>query len=76
MGRAPDGKKEVVKLKITLKNVNVVSHRHFMSQSAKAAGGSDVDILEEVGFRFEELTIEHPEAGTATSWSWNKPNRS
>jgi len=75
MGRAPDGKKEVVKQKITLKDVKIVSHRQYMDKSAKDSGGADVDVLEEVGFRFGEIQIENPEAGTATSWSWKTPNR-
>jgi len=75
MGRAPDGKKEVVKQKITLKDVKIVSHRQYMDKSAKESGGADVDVLEEVGFRFGEIQIENPEAGTATSWSWKTPNR-
>ena len=75
MGRAPDGKKEVVKQKITLKGVKVVEHRQFMDRSAKDAGSADVDVLEEIGFRFNDIVIENPEAGTATSWSWTTPNR-
>jgi type VI protein secretion system component Hcp len=75
MGRTADGKKEVVRQKITLKEVKVVSHRQYMDKSAKEAGSSDVDVLEEVGFRFSDLQIENPEAGTATTWSWKLPNR-
>jgi type VI secretion system secreted protein Hcp len=73
VGRSPDGAKEVVQERITLKDAVIVSVDRYSLMSAKSATDADVDYLEDVGFRYRQIMVENPEAGTSTSDDWNEP---
>ena len=75
VGRAEDGKKESVKERITLKDAVVVSAERYSENHAKDTVEHDVDHLEDLGFRYRQILVENPEAGTSTSDDWLSPNR-
>ena len=74
VGRPEDGSKEIVVEKITLKDCNIVSVDRYSHSSAKQVVESDVDYLEDIGFRFKTIMVENPEAGTSTSDDWDTPD--
>jgi len=73
VARGPDGKKEIVVEQIKLSDAVIVSVDRYSSNSAKASVDSDVQHLEDVGFRFRKIEVENKEAGTATSDDWYQP---
>ncbi len=73
VGRSEDGAKEIVQERITLKDAIIVSVDRYSSVSAKAAVDSDVDYLEDVAFRYRQIMVENPAAGTSTSDDWHTP---
>jgi type VI secretion system secreted protein Hcp len=73
VGRSEDGAKEIVQERITLKDAIIVSIDRYSHSSAKANVDSDVDYLEDVAFRYRQIMVENPAAGTSTSDDWNEP---
>ncbi|HWL86524.1 MAG TPA: type VI secretion system tube protein TssD [Polyangiaceae bacterium] len=69
--RGPDGKKVIVVEQIKLTDAVITSVERYSAASAKAAVETDVQHLEDVGFRFRKIEVENKEAGTATSDDWN-----
>ena len=59
--------------RITLKDAIIVSIDRYSHSSAKANVDSDVDYLEDVAFRYRQIMVENPAAGTSTSDDWNEP---
>lgn len=75
VGRSTDGAKEIVLERITLKDAIIVEVKRYSDASAKATTKTDVDYLEDVAFRYREIMIENPDAGTSASDDWDTPGR-
>jgi type VI secretion system secreted protein Hcp len=73
--RSADGMKEEPYEVITLKDAKIVSVNRYSDKSAKDTSDSDVNHLEDIGFRFRAILVENPQAGTSTSDDWDKPHR-
>jgi type VI secretion system secreted protein Hcp len=73
VGRSADGAKEIVQERITLSDAVIVSVDRYSHLSAKAAVDADVDYLEDVAFRYRQIMVENPAAGTSTSDDWHQP---
>jgi type VI secretion system Hcp family effector len=73
VGRSEDGAKEVVEERITLTDAVVVAVDRYSNADAKATVSSDVDYLETIAFRYRQIMVENPAAGTSTSDDWNEP---
>jgi type VI secretion system secreted protein Hcp len=74
VGRSDDGTKEVVQERITLKDAIIVAIDRYSHKSAKATVESDTDYLEDISFRYRQIMVENPAAGTSTSDDWNQPS--
>lgn len=75
VGRSEDGAKEVVQERITLTDAIIVGVDRYSHASAKAAVDADVDYLEDVSFRYRQIMVENPAAGTSTSDDWHEPGK-
>ncbi|WP_394822144.1 type VI secretion system tube protein TssD [Pendulispora albinea] len=73
VGRDKDGKREIVVEQIKLTDAVITSVERYSSASAKATVDTDVQHLEDIGFRFRKIEVENKEAGTATSDDWLTP---
>jgi len=73
VGRSDDGVKEIIQERITLKDAVIVGVDRYSHSSAKANVDSDVDYLEDIAFRYRQIMVENPAAGTSTSDDWNEP---
>ncbi|MCL2725577.1 MAG: type VI secretion system tube protein Hcp [Polyangiaceae bacterium] len=73
VGRSDDGAKEIVQERITLKDAIIVSVNRYSHKSAKDVKESDMDYLEDIAFRYRQIMVENPAAGTSTSDDWNEP---
>jgi type VI secretion system secreted protein Hcp len=75
VGRDTGGKKEKVVERITLKDAVIVAVDRYSDQSAKDVSEHDTEHLEDVSFRFRQILVENPDAGTSTSDDWNTADR-
>jgi type VI secretion system secreted protein Hcp len=73
VGRSDDGMKEEIQERITLKDAIIVSIDRYSHKSAKTVVESDTDYLEDIAFRYRQIMVENPAAGTSTSDDWNEP---
>jgi type VI secretion system secreted protein Hcp len=73
VGRSDDGAKEIVQERITLTDAIIVSIDRYSHKSAKTVTESDTDYLEDIAFRYRQIMVENPAAGTSTSDDWNEP---
>jgi type VI secretion system Hcp family effector len=75
VGRTPDGTKEYVMERITLTDAVVVTVDRYSATHAKDQVETDVHHLEDIGFRFRQIMMENPGAGTSTTDSWDAPGK-
>lgn len=75
VNRTATGAKEQVIERITLKDAVLVSVHRFTSGHTKEQTETDTDQLEELGFRFRQITVEAPLASTSASDDWNDPGK-
>jgi type VI secretion system secreted protein Hcp len=73
INRNQAGAKEQVIERITMKDAVIVKMRRFSATHAKDSVDSDVDHLEEVGFRFRQIQIDAPLASTSAADDWLAP---
>ena len=71
-GEQKHGGKEQVKERITLKDAVIVNVSRYSSSHAKEKTEHDVDNLEDVSFRFREITVENPLSSTSVTDNWNE----
>jgi type VI secretion system secreted protein Hcp len=73
VSRTDDGTKEFVLERITLTDAVVVAVRRYSATHAKDTVTTDVDHLEDISFRFRQIMVENPKAGTSTTDNWEAP---
>jgi len=73
VNRKPDGSGEQVKERITLADAIIVSIDRYSSAHAKETSKHDVDNLEDIHFRFRQITVENPLSSTSATDDWNTP---
>jgi type VI secretion system secreted protein Hcp len=73
VNRTATGGKEQVTERVTLKDAVIVGIRRFTNDHAKEKVENDVDQLEEISFRFRQITVEAPLSSTSASDDWNTP---
>ena len=73
VNRTRDGAKEQVKERITLADAVIVSIDRYSASHAKEKLEHDVDNLEDIEFRFRQITVENPLSSTSASDDWNTP---
>jgi type VI secretion system secreted protein Hcp len=73
VARTDDGSKEFVLERITLTDAVVVTVKRYSATSAKDTVATDVHHLEDISFRFRQIMVENPNAGTSTTDNWDAP---
>ncbi len=73
VNRTATGAKEQVTERILLTDAVIVNVRRYTNDHAKEKVENDVDQLEEISFRFRQITVEAPLASTSASDDWNAP---
>jgi type VI secretion system secreted protein Hcp len=73
VNRTATGAKEQVTERITLADAVIVAVRRYTNDHAKEKVENDVDQLEDISFRFRQITVEAPLASTSASDDWNTP---
>jgi type VI secretion system secreted protein Hcp len=73
VGRTPDGTKEFIQERITLTDAVIVAVDRYSATHAKDTVATDTEHLEDVAFRFRQIMVENPNAGTSTTDNWDAP---